>query len=210
MGKSIRRPVSPKRQLKKNICFLVEGTTEENVIDHLYNKTDFPRISFHKEQYGGGGYVDIKHWIAKRRDRLDIVIAGERVASLSDEEKKTEKKSLIEVIHFLYRENPKNNIFLTFPDFEQWMLKGLQNPKQSLYQSLGYATKSAQKSDKSLAMKYERKGGSFAFAAEYFTGKPLFYKKKDFTSGIIREEYIDKEQSALWYLKDYLKVLNDR
>lgn len=38
MGKSIRRPVSPKQQLKKNICFLVEGTTEENVIDHLYNK----------------------------------------------------------------------------------------------------------------------------------------------------------------------------
>lgn len=59
-------------------------------------------------------------------------------------------------------------------------------------------------------MKYERKGGSFAFAAEYFAGKPLFYKKKDFTSGIIREEYIDKEQSALWYLKDYLKVLNDK
>lgn len=74
-------------------------------------------------------------------------------------------QALIEVIHFLYRENPKNNIFLTFPDFEQWMLKGLKNPKQSLYQSLGYATKSAQKSDKSLAMKYERKGSSFAFAA---------------------------------------------
>lgn len=207
MGKSIRRPVSPKRQLKKNICFLVEGTTEENVIDYLYNKTDFPRISFHKEQYGGGGYVDIKHWIAKRRDRLDIVIV---VSDWDRAAKKKEKETLIEVIHFLYRENPKNNIFLTFPDFEQWMLKGLKNPKQSLYQSLGYATKSAQKSDKSLAMKYERKGGSFAFAAEYFTGKPLFYKKKDFTSGIIREEYIDKEQSALWYLKDYLKVLNDR
>lgn len=87
---------------------------------------------------------------------------------------------------------------------------GLENRKQTLYQSLGYATKSAQKSGKSLAMKYERKGGSFAFAAEYFTGKPLFYEKKDFTSGIIREEYIDKEQSALWYLKDYLKVLNDK
>lgn len=207
MGKSIRRPVSPKRQLKKNICFLVEGTTEENVIDHLYNKTDFPRISFHKAQYGGGGYVDIKHWIAKRRDRLDIVIV---VSDLDRAAKKKEKETLIEVIHFLYRENPKNNIFLTFPDFEQWLLKGLRNPKQSLYQSLGYATKSAQKSDKSLAMKYERKGGSFAVAAEYFAGKPLFYKKKDFTSGIIREEYIDKEQSALWYLKDYLKVLNDK
>ena len=148
MGKSIRRPVSPKRQLKKNICFLVEGTTEENVIDHLYNKTDFPRISFHKAQYGGGGYVDIKHWIAKRRDRLDIVIV---VSDLDRAAKKKEKETLIEVIHFLYRENPKNNIFLTFPDFEQWMLKGLKNPKQSLYQSLGYATKSAQKSDKSLA-----------------------------------------------------------
>ena len=147
MGKSIRRPVSPKRQLKKNICFLVEGTTEENVIDHLYNKTDFPRISFHKAQYGGG-YVDIKHWIAKRRDRLDIVIV---VSDLDRAAKKKEMETLIEVIHFLYRENPKNNIFLTFPDFEQWMLKGLRNPKQSLYQSLGYATKSAQKSDKSLA-----------------------------------------------------------
>lgn len=92
MGKSIRRPVSPKRQLKKNICFLVEGTTEENVIDHLYNRTDFPRISFHKAQYGGGGYVDIKHWIAKRRDRLDIVIV---VSDLDRAAKKKEKETLI-------------------------------------------------------------------------------------------------------------------
>lgn len=207
MSKSIRRPVSPKRPLRKNVCFLVEGTTEENVVDYLYDKADYPRISFHKEQYGGGGYIDIKHWIDKRRDRLDIVIV---VSDLDRAEKKTEKKSLIEVIHFLYKENPKNNIFLTFPDFKQWMLKGLENPKQTLYQSLGYGNKAAQKSDKSLAMKYERKGGSFAVAVEYFAGKPLFYKKKDFTLGIIREEYIDKEQSALWHLKDYLKILNDK
>lgn len=148
MSKSIRRPVSPKRPLRKNVCFLVEGTTEENVVDYLYDKADYPRISFHKEQYGGGGYIDIKHWIDKRRDRLDIVIV---VSDLDRAAKKKEMETLIEVIHFLYRENPKNNIFLTFPDFEQWMLKGLRNPKQSLYQSLGYATKSAQKSDKSLA-----------------------------------------------------------
>lgn len=206
MSKSIRRPVSPKRPLRKNVCFLVEGTTEENVVDYLYDKADYPRISFHKEQYGGGGYIDIKHWIDKRRDRLDIVIV---VSDLDRAEKKTEKKSLIEVIHFLYKENPKNNIFLTFPDFEQWMLKGLENPKQTLYQSLGYGNKAAQKSDKSLAMKYERKGGSFELASEYFSTKPLSSQKIDFKPGRIKEENIDKEQSALWYLKDYLKFLND-
>lgn len=111
MGKSIRRPVSPKRQLKKNICFLVEGTTEENVIDHLYNKTDFPRISFHKEQYGGGGYVDIKHWIAKRRDRLDIVIV---VSDLDRAAKKKEKETLIEVIHFFIEKILRIIFFLHF------------------------------------------------------------------------------------------------
>lgn len=190
MSKFIRRPVSPKRPLRKNVCFLVEGTTEENVVDYLYDKADYPRISFHKEQYGGGGYIDIKHWIDKRRDRLDIVIV---VSDLDRAEKKTEKKSLIEVIHFLYKENPKNNIFLTFPDFEQWMLKGLENPKQTLYQSLGYGNKAAQKSDKTLVMKYERKGGSFELASEYFSTKPLFYQKIDFKPGRIKEEYIDKE-----------------
>lgn len=206
MSKSIRRPVSPKRPLRKNVCFLVEGTTEENVVDYLYDKADYPRISFRKEQYGGGGYIDIKHWIDKRRDRLDIVIV---VSDLDRAEKKTEKKSLIEVIHFLYRENPKNNIFLTFPDFEQWMLMGLENRKQTLYQSLGYGNKAAQKSDKTLVMKYERKGGSFELASEYYSAKPLFYHKMDFKPGRIKVENIDKEQSALWYLKDYLKFLND-
>lgn len=206
MSKSIRRPVSPKRPLRKNVCFLVEGTTEENVVDYLYDKADYPRISFRKEQYGGGGYIDIKHWIDKRRDRLDIVIV---VSDLDRAAGKTEKKSLIEVIHFLYRENPRNNIFLTFPDFEQWMLKGLENPKQTLYQSLGYGNKAAQKSDKTLVMKYERKGGCFERASEYFSTKPLFYKKMDFKPGRLSEENIDKEQSALWYLKDYLKFLND-
>ena len=122
---------------------------------------------------------------------------------------KTEKKSLIEVIHFLHRENPQNNIFLTFPDFEQWMLRGLENPKKTLYQSLGYGNKADQKSDKTLGMVYERKGGSFERASEYFSTKPLFYKKMDFKPGSLSEENIDKEQSALWYLKDYLKFLND-
>ena len=111
MGKSIRRPVSPKRQLKKNICFLVEGTTEENVIDHLYNRTDFPRISFHKAQYGGGGYVDIKHWIAKRRDRLDIAIV---VSDLDRAAKKKEKETLIEVIHFCIEKILRIIFFLHF------------------------------------------------------------------------------------------------
>ena len=206
MGKSIRRPVSPKRQLKKNICFLVEGTTEENVIDHLYNKTDFPRISFHKEQYGGGGYVDIKHWIAKRRDRLDIVIV---VSDLDRAAKKKEKETLIEVIHFLYRENPKNNIFLTFPDFEQWMLRGLPGSNnRPLYHCLGYANEAEQKADNHLFSKYTDAGGSFSTAERYFSGRPLFYIKKDFSQGTIQNEYVNAEQSSLYYLRDYLQILD--
>lgn len=74
VSRSIRRLASPKRKLKKKILFLVEGKTEKNIIFHLFDQNDYPNISFSVKEYQGGGYADIRHWVAKRRDSLDIFL----------------------------------------------------------------------------------------------------------------------------------------
>lgn len=206
MSRSIRRPVSPKRKLKKKILFLVEGKTEKNIIFHLFDQKDHPNISFSVEEYQGGGYVDIKNWIAKRRDSLDIVLV---ICDLDRVQEDTERKNLITTIKFLMNENIRNNIFLSYPDFEQWMLCGLPGSNNKpLYRCLGYANKEEQKVDNHLFSKYTGAGGSFSTAERYFSGRPLFYMKKNFSQGTIQNEYVNAEQSSLYYLRDYLQILD--
>lgn len=184
----------------------MEGKTEKNIIFHLFDQKDHPNISFSVEEYQGGGYVDIKNWIAKRRDSLDIVFV---ICDLDRAQEDTERKSLITTIKFLENENIRNNIFLSCPDFEQWMLCGLPGSNNKpLYHCLGYANEAEQKADNHLFSKYTDAGGSFSTAERYFSGRPLFYIKKDFSQGTIQNEYVNAEQSSLYYLRDYLQVLD--
>lgn len=122
VSRSIRRLASPKRKLKTKVLFLVEGKTEKNIIFHLFDQNDYSNISFSVKEYQGGGYADIRHWVAKRRDSLDIVFV---ICDLDRAQEDTERKSLITTIKFLENANNRNNIFLSCPDFEQWMLCGL-------------------------------------------------------------------------------------
>ena len=170
MSRSIRRPASPKRILKKRVLFLVEGKTEKNIIFHLFDRNDYPNISFSVKEYQGGGYADIRHWVAKRRDSLDIVFV---ICDLDRAQEDTERKSLITTIKFLENENIRNNIFLSCPDFEQWMLCGLPGSNnRPLYHCLGYANEAEQKTDNHLFSKYTGAGGSFSTAERYFSGRP--------------------------------------
>lgn len=206
VSRSIRRLASPKRKLKKKILFLVEGKTEKNIIFHLFDQNDYPNISFSVKEYRGGGYADIRHWVAKRWDSLDIVFV---ICDLDRAQEDTERKSLITTIKFLENENIRNNIFLSCPDFEQWMLCGLPGSNNKpLYRCLGYANKEEQKADEHLFSKYTGAGGSFSTAERYFSGRPLFYMKKNFSQGTIQNEYVNAEQSSLYYLRDYLQILD--
>lgn len=86
--------------------------------------------------------------MAKRRDSLDIVFV---ICDLDRAKEDTERKSLITTIKFLEKANNMNNIFLSCPDFEQWMLCGLPGSNNKpLYRCLGYANKEEQKADEHL------------------------------------------------------------
>lgn len=184
----------------------MEGKTEKNIIFYLFDQNDYPNISFSVKEYRGGGYADIRHWVAKRRDSLDIVFV---VCDLDRAQEDTERKSLITTIKFLENENIRNNIFLSCPDFEQWMLCGLPGSNnRPLYRCLGYANEAEQKADEHLFSKYASEGGSLSTAERYFSGRPLFYMKKDFSQGTIQNEYVNAEQSSLYYLRDYLQILD--
>lgn len=205
VSRSIRRLASPKRKLKKKVLFLVEGKTEKNIIFHLFDQNDYPNISFRVKEYQGGGYADIRHWVAKRRDSLDIVFV---ICDLDRAREDTERESLIKTIKFLENANNRNNIFLSCPDFEQWMFCGLPGNNRPLYRCLGYANETEQKADVHLFAKYTGAGGSFSASKEYFSGRFLFYMKKDFSKGKFQEEYVNAEQSSLYYLRDYLQILD--
>lgn len=121
----------------------------------------------------------------------------------------TERESLIKTIKFLENANNRNNIFLSCPDFEQWMLRGLPGSNnRPLYHCLGYANEAEQKADNHLFSKYTGAGGSFSASKEYFSGRFLFYMKKDFSKGKFQNEYVNAEQSSLYYLRDYLQILD--
>lgn len=209
MSKRVTRTPSRRRKLQKSVLLLVEGSTERNIIPHCFDKRDYPDLSITIHDYNGGGYMEIEHWISRRRDTLDIVLVVcdlDRAASSKDEE-----KALRKTIEFLWNENRKNNIFLTCPAFEEWLLRGLPaSPSSPLFRCLGYGSEKEQKSDTRLWDHFVRKGGTPAIAAAWFRNKPLYYKKVDFSQGQFDENHLTTSQSALYYLEDYLQLLNDK
>ena len=143
MSKRITRTPSRRRKLQKSVLLLVEGSTERNIIPHCFDKRDYPDLSITIHDYNGGGYMEIEHWISRRRDTLDIVLVVcdlDRAASSKDEEKALRK----------------------------------------------------------------------TIAAAWFRNKPLYYKKVDFSQGQFDENHLTTSQSALYYLEDYLQLLNDK
>ena len=167
VSRSIRRLASPKRKLKKKVLFLVEGKTEKNIIFHLFPLSLAMMLNYflafqrthHLLLQSFAAYNQYRHWVAKRRDSLDIVFV---ICDLDRAREDTERESLIKTIKFLENANNRNNIFLSCPDFEQWMFCGLPGNNRPLYRCLGYANKEEQKADEHLFSKYTGAGGSFS------------------------------------------------
>lgn len=207
--RNIIRPSSPKRPLGKSVLILVEGKkTEMNVIPNHVVKAAYPHLSINYGNYNGGGYIDIQNWITRHSASLDIVLV---ICDLDRAESgQNEQDTLCSVIHFLEKNNIKNNIFLTYPAFEDWLLHGLPFTQfRELYQCLGYQNIRSQKADKNLWVHFIKKGGTWETSKTWFKSKPLFYEKKDFQVGKINKDYISQPQSSLYYFDEYLKLLNE-
>ena len=204
------------RSTLTKVTFLVEGgATELNVVPYLYDKGLYPRLSFPKtETFAGGSYSEIRHWLQKNQDTVDVVLVVcdlDRASNHAGAENAAERKNLKAAIDYYEATNIKNNFFFTYPNFEQWLAAGLQCSASTLYKALGYKSDQEGKSEPKLFQKYQGKGGNPTEAARYFEHRPLYFTKKTcINAGVVDESNIDKVHSNLYYLQEYLKELNKK
>lgn len=193
-----------KRELLKNVVFLVEGETEKFYIGSLLKELNFKSkitISCMK----GGGYRCFLDKIHKNKTIYDIIIV---VADLDRAEHRPEElKTLKKLIELLKKENPLNNIFLTYKNIETWFVASLPSTMiNSLNDYLGYKGSSKGRDD--IFKRIKDKNGHIEIAKNKFKEDNLFFVKKDDKKGVLHEKNISKVQSNLIYFDDFLKFLD--
>jgi hypothetical protein len=210
-----KRWKKPKKELKTKITFLVEGEkTERYIIPGMFDVAEYKNIGSYKiEPFKGGSYSEITHWLERNNEVVDVVLVVcdlDRASNHTGAGNKAEKKALKKAIDCSEGLNIKNNFFLTYPNFEEWLAAGLEVRREHLYKALNYKSTSECKSDPKLLERYKKKNGDFAKAKKYFSRrKLLFYTKRNCSeNGKIVDKNIDKIQSNLYYLEDYLGKLD--
>lgn len=208
------RGEKPKKELKTTITFLVEGEkTERYVIPGMFNASEYKNIEGYKiKPFKGGSYSEITNWLEKHSQIEDVVLVVcdlDRASNHNGDGNRAEQKELKKAIACSERLNIKNNFFLTYHNFEEWLAAGLHVKVKNLYTALNYKSTSKGKSDPKLLERYKKKKGDFAKAKQYFSRRLLFYTKRSCSKkGIIVDKNIDKVQSNLYYLEDYLENLD--
>ncbi|WP_099208254.1 RloB domain-containing protein [Urinicoccus timonensis] len=192
-----------KKKLKttEKITIICEGESEESYIKGLL--TEFKLLTNNIEiiRIDGGGYSSARNYLMKNKKIINIALVVmdlDRCSSVSNEKKKL--KSLILLLENL---NGKNNIFLTYPNFEAWVAACL-NCDESDLANKGY------KKGNGVYKFIRNNGGSYENALKIFENNGLYYEKKSINKGIYYEENIKNKHSSLYYFIDYLKFLLER
>lgn len=198
------RPPGRRLPLKDSITFVLEGETEASILKILCDKQEYANLKFTKPVcLCGGGYNSVKWYIERNQNTLDIVLVIadlDRAGNDSNEAANLEK-----VIKMLEKNKSSNNIFLTHPNIEAW----LKNSFTKAIKGNIHTFLHSYKGDPDLAEKYLRKGGTYAAAKVYFLSKRLYYKKIGISKGVFDRDALGMEQSSLYYLQDYLELLNN-
>ena len=193
-----QRPVknrNEKRKIKKVVQIVVEGTTDKTVIESMIHKNMYQEIKFKTySKVDGGGYTEFLSYIEKNSAILDVVII---VADLDRAAENLKEKQNIE-----------NNIFLTYPRIEDWLIQYFSvYPKNlKLYEFL-----KSSKGDIYLYDKLIQKSGNVDTAIQYYARREndLFYMKKNYAKGKIKVDNLCKKQSNLYYILNYFEFLNN-
>lgn len=190
-----------KLKTTEKILILCEGETEEGYINGLLSEYNLSTSNVEVQSLNGGGYSSVKKFLDKNKKILNIVLVImdlDRSSSVSNE--KAKLKSLIKTLENL---NVKNNIFLTYPNFETWVAACLNCDEMELKKK-GYQKGNA-------VYKFIRNNqGSYKTGVDVLSGREVYFEKKDYRTGVFYEEQIDKKHSALYYFIDYLSGIITR
>lgn len=199
MKRQARKP--KKLNILGNIAILCEGQTEEIYLKDLLK--GFKKIEVFSLE--GGGYKPMDQELPRYEDRYEVLLL---VCDLDRaNNNRGEMIQLNRLIGHLQKINKKNNIFLTFENIEYWFscCIGDKSEGASIAALSGYK--------KGLdALKFLKENN-----ATYDKGVNLlknqepsdyyFYKRSPNIKESPKTENVGVYQSTLWYLLDYIKVL---
>ncbi|UHR03278.1 RloB domain-containing protein [Peptoniphilus sp. GNH] len=193
-----RRNRKQKLKTTEKITIICEGESEESYIRGLIadNKLQTNNINF--ITINGGGYSTVKNYLEKNEKLINIVLVImdlDRCSNVSNE--KSKLKSLISLLEKL---NTKNNIFLTFPNFESWIAACIKCEESEL-KRMGY------KKGNSVYNFVRDNGGQYENGISKFMDLGVYFHKNNLNKGVYYEEYLDKKHSSLYYFVDYLKLI---
>lgn len=194
-----RRPKNRKLKTTEKIIVFCEGETEESYLRNILNDNNLMTDNIKFENLKGGSYQNVNILIEKNAKLIDVAIVVmdlDRCTSVPNEKKKLKK-----LITTLEKLNIKNNIFLTYNNFENWVAACI-NKEVSELEALNY------KKGNGVYKFINDYKGSFEKGIEYFKNKEVYFIKNNLNSkGVYNEDRINEENSSLYYFIDYFKLL---
>ncbi|MDO5028856.1 MAG: hypothetical protein Q4E36_06275 [Bacillota bacterium] len=192
---------SRKQKIKttEKIVIICEGQSEECYIRSLLKENNLQTENISYYNLNGGGYKIAQNYLERNSKLINIALVVmdlDRATSVPNE-----KNKLKRLISLLEKLNIKNNIFLSYENFENWVAACI-NVDVAMLKRLSYAKGNG------VYNFICNNNGSFQNAKDYFEKLELYYKKIDPNKkGVFNEDRIDKENSSLYYFLDYCKVL---
>ncbi|WP_302791810.1 RloB domain-containing protein [Dialister invisus] len=192
---------SKRLNIMGNIAILCEGSTEEFYLKDLLK--ELKKVDIYSLE--GGGYKPMEYSLSQYKDRYEVLLL---VCDLDRANNNAgEMIQLNKLIRSLQNINVKNNIFLTFKNIEYWFSCCIGN--NAIDASITTVPGYRKGSD---AFKFLKRNG-----ATYDQGKALlknqdissyyFYKVNPNIKASPKRENVGVFQSTLWYLLDYIKLL---
>lgn len=193
-----RRPKKRNIKTTEKILIICEGETEEQYTKNLLKEFKLltNNINFHNLK--SGSYQGAENYLKKNSQVINIalfIMDLDRCTSVQNEKKKL--KSLIKTLEKI---NIKNNIFLTYNNFENWVAA-------SINKNINELTGLHYKKGNGVFKFITQNEGSFYNGKKYFENKKLYYEKKEFKKGVYNENFIKSEQSSLYYFLEYMELL---
>lgn len=189
---------------KKKIVVITEGQTEENYLRGFYNEYLINVFSFEFINSKSGNYSAINKKIKKYQGTEQIIFV---VADLDRLDDKKELPSFEKMIKPLTYVNELCNIFLSYRNFETFLLAHFLPKSTNLVNALHKNGTDDIKNDKDIYNCIKRNNGCYENTIKNLNQNNICYKKTNRNFPQLDKTKITLTQSSLINLKSYCEFI---
>nr|DAJ62095.1 MAG TPA: RloB-like protein [Caudoviricetes sp.] len=189
---------------KKKIVVITEGQTEENYLRGFYNEYLINDFSFEFINSKSGNYSAINKKIKKYQGTEQIIFV---VADLDRLDDKKELPSFEKMIKTLTYVNELCNIFLSYRNFETFLLAHFLPKSTNLVNALHKNGTDDIKNDKDIYNCIKRNNGCYENTIKILNQNNICYKKTNRNFPQLDKTKITLTQSSLINLKSYCEFI---